>query len=111
MRRRWIWPAIVLGLAVTAGALAQQTPSPPTGQAVFNQGRSARAVTPSDTTILNGTRAIFNGGASACNIALILAQDSAAVTFANVQAGEILPVTAIKVMSTNTSCSNIVALY
>lgn len=69
----------------------------------------ATAVTPSDSTTLNLCRAIYVGGAG--NVALVLAEDTAAVTFVNVAAGTLLPLATLKVMSTNTTATNIVALY
>lgn len=94
-----------IGVAYAANEVA------PIGVASLNQGSQLRAVTPSDSTVLIQTRAIFNGGAAACTIALILASDTSAVTLSNVQSGAILPLSAVKVMSTNTTCTNIVAIY
>src|SRR6476646_6676423 len=102
--------AVLIALLCLAyfGARAQ---APPAGVGVLNQALGARAVTKSDTTVIQTTRALFIGDAAACNIALILSGDSAAVTFSNVQPGEVLPFSAFKVMSTNTTCATIVALY
>jgi hypothetical protein len=85
----------------------------PQGQIVWNQATATLAVSTSDTTALspNPTRFLYNGNASACNIAVKLSLDSAAVTLNNVQPGAALPVAAVFVMATNTTCSNIVALY
>ena len=69
----------------------------------------ATAVTPSDSTELTGVRALYVGGAG--NVAVILKEDTVAVTFVAVPAGSILPLAAIRVMSTNTDATNIVALY
>jgi hypothetical protein len=69
----------------------------------------ATAVTPSDNTELTGVRALYVGGAG--NVAVILKEDTVAVTFVAVPAGSILPLAAIRVMSTNTDATNIVALY
>lgn len=110
MPLRYLWLAALFA-SLSLSASAQQPPAPPAGQATYNQGLSARAITPSNTTIITPTRAIFIGDASTCNIALRLVRDTAAVTFNNVQPGEILPVQAIQVMSSGTSCSNSVALY
>lgn len=78
-----------------------------------NQGAGSAAVTPSDTVALPGgaTRALYNGNATACDIAMKLANDSTQVTFANVQSGAILPFSAKQIMSTGTTCSGIVAIY
>lgn len=67
------------------------------------------AVTPSDATILPTTRALYIGGAG--DVAVIFAGDDAAVTLSGAQAGSVLPVQVTKVMSTNTTATNIVALY
>lgn len=88
----------------------------PNGEATLNQGISARAVTKSDSTILPGTRGLYIGDATACAVAVVLQADNAtgagvAVTFSNVQPGSFLPLQVAKVMSTNTSCTSVVALY
>lgn len=67
----------------------------------------AAAVTPSDTTVVNAN-ALYIGTTG--NVALVLREGDAAVTFTAVPVG-ILKVNAYKVMSTNTTASNIVALY
>ena len=69
---------------------------------------SAAAVTPSDSTILPTTRALYIGTTG--NVAVVMADDENTITFSSVPAGFILPVQVIKVMSTNTTASNIVAL-
>jgi hypothetical protein len=77
-----------------------------------------RAVTKSDTTELKITlsdgsvrwpRSLYVGGGG--DVAILAASDTAAVTLSSVPAGTILPVKAAKVMSTNTTATNIVALY
>ena len=81
-------------------------------QAVTNQGVSMSSVTKSDATVINPpTKAILIGDAAACNIALILQNDTAAVTLTNIQPGQILPLQAKKVMSTNTTCATIIAIF
>lgn len=67
------------------------------------------AVTASDATILPVTRALYIGGAG--DVAVIFAGDTAAVTLSGAQAGSILPVQVTRVMSTNTTATNIVALW
>jgi hypothetical protein len=69
----------------------------------------ATAVTPSNSTELTGVRALYVGGAG--NVAVILKEDTVAVTFVAVPAGSILPLAVTKVMSTNTDATDIVALY
>jgi hypothetical protein len=93
-------------------------PTPARGQAgppaeVVNQARVARAVTPSDSTplALGPTRGIYIGAAAACALAVILADDTSAVTFAAVPSGTFLPIRAKTVMATNTTCTPIVGLW
>lgn len=66
------------------------------------------AVTKSDATILEPTRALYIGTTG--DVAVVFVDGGAAVTLTAVAVG-ILPVQVTKVMSTNTSASNIVALY
>jgi len=68
----------------------------------------AGAITPSDSTTLVGVRGIYVGVTG--NVAVTMIDDSTA-TFVAVPAGTILPIKALKVMSTNTTASSIVALY
>lgn len=70
----------------------------------------AVAVTKSDSTILpDGVRALWIGGAG--DVAVIMSGDTTAVTLVGVPAGTLLPVQVVKVMSTNTTATNIAALY
>ena len=80
---------------------------------VINQARKALAVTPSDTVdlTLGATRGLYNGGAAACAIAVILADDTAAVTLSAVPSGTFMPIRAKRVMATNTACTGIVGLW
>ena len=69
-------------------------------------------VTPSDTADLpygSPCRYIYVGGAG--NVAVKLANDTAAITFVAVPVGTVLPVMAIKVMATGTTATNLLALY
>jgi hypothetical protein len=70
---------------------------------------SARAVTPHNTDLLTGgtCRALYIGTTG--NIAVLMA-DGTTATFTAVPVG-ILPVQVQRVNSTNTTASNIVALY
>jgi hypothetical protein len=67
----------------------------------------AKAVTPSDDTVV-GAISLYIGGTG--NVAVVLKEGDAAVTFNSVPVG-ILRVSAYKVMATNTTATNIVALY
>jgi hypothetical protein len=69
----------------------------------------AVAVTKSDATILETTRALYVGGTG--DVAVVMADGGNAVTFSAVPAGSILPVQVTKVMSANTSATLILALY
>lgn len=70
----------------------------------------AKAVTPSDTVNLpNGpARAVYVGGAG--NLRIITGGGTD-VTFSNLLAGQLLPVMAVRVFATNTTATNIVAIY
>lgn len=69
----------------------------------------AGAVTTSDSTNLSSiARALYVGGAG--NIAAVMPDDSV-VTFVGLSAGTILPVRVKRVNATNTTATNIVALY
>ena len=68
------------------------------------------AVTPHDSTNLaDVAKALYVGGAG--NVAILAAGDSAAVTLVGVPAGTVLPIQTTRVNSTNTTATNIVALY
>jgi len=76
----------------------------------------AVAVTPSDTVALAvPSRALYVGGAG--NVAVVMAGPGAslgegvAVTFTNVPAGAILPISVLRVNNTNTTATSIVSLY
>lgn len=71
---------------------------------------SAVAVTPADADLSRvATRALYVGGAG--NVAVVMSDGGAAVTFVGVQAGTILPLRVDRVNSTNTTATSIVALY
>ncbi len=68
-----------------------------------------QAVTASDATTYNPTRALWVGGAG--NVAVQFSSQDSAVTIVGVPAGTLLPVSVTKVMSTNTTATSIVALW
>ena len=72
---------------------------------------NAVAVTLSDSTDLPCTRALYVGTGG--NVAVMMGDGNnpSAVTFSNVGTGVILPIQVVRVMSTNTTASNILALY
>lgn len=71
---------------------------------------SAEAVTASDTVNFSGgvCRGIYVGGAG--DVVVVFANGDV-VTFAGVAAGSILPVYAVRVNSTNTTATNMTALF
>ena len=75
-----------------------------------NPATIATAVTKSDSTVLTDVRGLYIGTTG--DVAVTMAGDATAtaVTFVAVPAGAILPLCVSKVMSTNTTASNIVAL-
>lgn len=70
--------------------------------------RGAIAVTKSDVTVLNCTRALYVGGAGDVAVKMIEGQT---VTFAGVPAGAVLPVQVTQVLDTGTDATDILALY
>lgn len=71
---------------------------------------SAVAVTPNDGADLALTsRGLYIGGAG--NVRVLLDLDSAAVTFAACAAGSVLPIRVVRVYSTGTTATNLLALY
>lgn len=71
--------------------------------------RKAFAITPSDSAVIEGaTRGVWVGGAG--NLAVLMVNDSSAITFSGVPAGTLLPIQVQKVMSTNTTATLIVGV-
>lgn len=70
-----------------------------------------RPVTKSDATVLPVTRALYIGGAGDVAVKFEDDPSGTAVTLSGAAAGSIIPVRVVKVMSTNTTATNIVALY
>ena len=68
----------------------------------------AASITPSDSTVIPMTRALYIGTGG--NISVVMV-DEQTVTFTNVVGGTILPVQVTKVRATSTTASGIVALY
>lgn len=66
---------------------------------------SSGAVTKSDSTVLQ-FRAVYVGGAG--DVAIKHTEGGAAVTYVGVPAGTILPVSGVRVMSTNTTATSMV---
>lgn len=67
-----------------------------------------RAVTPSDSTDLTGTRALFVGGAGSVAVRMI-GDPTTTVTLTGVTAGQMLPLRVTRVMAATTA-TNITAL-
>ena len=67
-------------------------------------------ITPNDSNDLNRVcRGLYIGTTG--DLAIIGQPGSSAVTFSNVAAGTVLPLRASRVMATNTTAANIIALY
>jgi hypothetical protein len=73
----------------------------------INPARYAVAVTPSDATVLNTTKALYVGGLG--NVAVTMA-GGGDVTFNAVPVGTILPIAVTKVLATGTTATLITAL-
>lgn len=71
------------------------------------QPSNGEAVTVSDSTEVD-YRGLYIGGAGAVVVVFLGDDSDTAVTFAGVPAGTILPIQVKKVMSTNTTATNIV---
>ena len=83
------------------------TPSYRTADATVS-AYDAAAVTPADDGALRVTRALYVGGAGNVKVDMALGNT---VTFSNLLAGSILPVQVVRVYSTDTTATNIIALY
>lgn len=68
----------------------------------------AAAVTPNDSTDIRPTRSLYIGAAGNVKVDMAL---GTTVTFTAVVAGSILPIQVKRVYSTDTTASDIVALY
>lgn len=77
---------------------------------VWGPASKAVTITKSDVTDLTSSkiRALWVGGAG--DVAVIMLNDTAAVTITAVPAGTLLPIAVNKVMSTNTTATSIVGL-
>lgn len=80
------------------------------GLPVYSGITDATAVTPSDTVVLvkGATKGIYIGGAG--NLSVVL-QSGATITFNELSAGVFHPISAIRIRSTGTTATNIVAVY
>ena len=72
---------------------------------------SAAALTPSDSADITGgqARGLYVGGAG--DVAVKVGEDTTAVTFTAVPNGTVLPVLVTRLMDTDTTATDIVALY
>lgn len=80
------------------GSLAEQGPA-----------HDGIAITKSDTQMTTQCRAIYVGTSG--DLAVKFSGDGTAITFKNVPSGTLLPLSATHIMSTNTTASDIVALF
>lgn len=111
--KRLSYLALVLALSAgIAGAstLTFSNPSNLGNGGVSAYPKGAKAVTPSDTDTFERPVMIYVGGAS-CNIVVTPANGASNVTFTGMPAGSIVPVQVTAVLSTNTTCTNVVAVY
>lgn len=69
---------------------------------------SAAAITPSDSADIPVTRALYVGVTG--NIAVRMADDENDITFTNVPVG-VFPIQALRVLSTGTTATELIALY
>lgn len=82
---------------------------PSSGDRMAMPARHITAVTASDSTEYDPPlRGIYIGGAG--NVAVLPPDNTSAVTLTGVTAGSVYPVMCTKVMSTNTTATNIVGL-
>ena len=70
--------------------------------------RRAVAVTLNDSTVIENTRALYIGGAGNLKVSMVEGGD---VTFIGLLAGTILPVQVTKCWSTDSTVTNVLALY
>lgn len=76
--------------------------------ALVEQATQYAACTPSDATTFSQPTAVFVGVGG--DVALMPLDGAGAITFKNVPSGTFMPVQCYKVMSTNTTATNIVLL-
>lgn len=69
---------------------------------------AAVAITPNDTTRITPTRGLYVGVSGDVKVIML---DGTTVTFTDLAAGVIHPITCVLVYSTGTTATNIVALY
>jgi hypothetical protein len=67
----------------------------------------AIAITPADADLVQHVRALYVGTSGALRVTTVMGND---VTFANLAAGSILPVSVKRVWTTNTTASNVIGL-
>ena len=80
-----------------------------TGYDSSGPGSRAVAITPDDSNDLaDRTRGIYVGVSG--DLSVILAEDTTAVTFVGLAAGVVHPIAAIRIRSTGTTATSIVAL-
>lgn len=103
------WQCVAPSASAPQGSFCPASQAYPA--AVQNQAQSSQTITPSNSTVYSPPlRALWIGDTSACNLALKLANDSAAVTWALPANAGFLPLSVKQVMSTNTTCATIIGL-
>jgi hypothetical protein len=89
--------------------MARTPPSDYPASATTQPAGNALAITPADSDLSIISRAIYVGTAG--NLTVKMAGSENTVTFAGVSAGSLLPIRVTQVLATNTTATNIVALY
>jgi hypothetical protein len=100
--------AFAFGLGVALPTWSQDSPFRPGANPVSNQGWNAAVITTGTAYTLS--RAIFMGGAAACNITFTM-NGGASVQFQNVQPGEILPVQTTLVSATTCTAGTLIDIF
>ena len=82
----------------------------PEGMPTLNQGLTAAAVTPSNTTEIGPTRALYVGTNGDVAVVMWEDNDEVTITFVNVPNATFLPLNVRRVMAATTAL-NIIAIY
>ncbi len=103
------WQCVAPSATNTAGGFCPAQQAYP--QPVQNQAQSSQTITKSDSTVYSpALRGLWVGDSSACNLALVLADDTVPVTWPLPANEGFMPVSVKQVMSTNTTCATVIGL-
>jgi hypothetical protein len=101
---------ILLAAVAIAGSIFIPSSQAYKPQPAVNSSENAAAITPSDGANLSQqTMAIYVGGAGDVKVDMV--GSGTGIVFKAVPVGTVLPVQAIKVYSTGTTATNLVAIY